>query len=97
MTKFFYRVLEGDTVLALSAKFNIPPSRIISQNKLKREVCMGDLLFLERDENKWQLYRVGPLDDAQSVCKKFDIEEGSLLSQNCVDYLFYGLLIEVDK
>ncbi len=94
MTKFFYRAQKGDTVCSLSERFSIPQIKIISLNGLKKEIQEGDMLYLEKE--KTATYRVGLFETADSVAKKFNISSESLLEQNGVEYIFYGLIIIVD-
>ncbi len=93
MKKFFYRVNENDTVFSVAQKFNLPPSRLISQNNLKCEISCGDLLFIEQDD--CFLYKVKPFDTAKSIAKKFNTTEEKILRDNGVHYLFYGLKIKI--
>lgn len=95
MTKFFYRVSEGDTIISISKKFSIPPVKIIKLNRLKKEVEQGDLLYLEQKDCKTKTYVVQPFDNLDSVAKKLAVDKDKIISINGVDYLFYGLIIEV--
>ena len=93
MTKFFYRVEQGDTLLSVSNKIKVAPSRLISLNNLTQEIAQGDLLYVEKP--KTQCYKVMPLDTPTSIAKKFDIDQKELLEKNGVDYVFYGLVLEI--
>lgn len=92
MKKFFYRVEEGETVLSVSKKFNIPFGVIIFLNKLKGEIEKGDLLYLEKDYSL-RSYTVGIHDTIQSISEKFGISPEQILQKNNIPYLFYGLTI----
>ena len=93
MEKFFYRVESGDTVFALSRRFNIPVTIIVKLNNLKCEIEQGDLLYLERGQ--YRIYKVRPFESAESVAQKFNTTPQKILSDNGVEYLFYGLTIMV--
>ena len=93
MKKFFYRVVEGDSVLSVAKINGVTPNSIIVQNALKEEIDVGDLLYIEIDDSS--LYAVKPQDTVDSVCKKFGVSKDKLLGDNGVDYLFYGLIIKI--
>ncbi|MBR5192460.1 MAG: LysM peptidoglycan-binding domain-containing protein [Clostridia bacterium] len=93
MEKFFYRVNSEDTVNLLCSKFNLPIGVFVSINNLKKEIEEGDLVVIEKCNNK--LYFVQPLDTIKSVAKKFGTTEERLKELNKVDYIFYGLKIKV--
>jgi len=95
MTKFFYRVGHGETLFLVSNKLSVPCFKIIRQNNLTREIEQGDLLYIEKSSEKGRLYKVQPFDTLDSVCEKFCIDKQKLLEKNGVDYLFYGLIIEL--
>lgn len=94
MEKFFYRVQEGDSLLSISEKFNIPACIIIKLNNLKKEVCLGDILYLEYCEK--MRYKVKLFDTAQSVALKFGVDKDKILKDNGVNYLFYGMVLQID-
>ena len=94
MEKFFYRVQEGDSVFSISEKFDIPVCIIIKLNNLKKDVSVGDVLYL-KNERKTR-YRVKPFDTAESVAQKFCIDKRRLLEENGVNYLFYGMILQID-
>ena len=91
MKKFFYRVLDGDTVISVAEKFKIPVGSIIELNSLNEESSCGDLLYLEKECKR--AYRVKPFDTPQSISEKFNLSETEILKKNNVLYLFYGLII----
>ena len=93
MKKFFYRVVEGDSVLSIAKINGVTPNSIITQNALKEEISVGDLLYIEAED--CTLYSVKPHDTVDSVCKKFGVPKEKLLGDNGVDYLFYGLIIKI--
>ena len=95
MTKFFYRANEGDTVFSLSKKFSIPPVKIIKINMLKKEIQAGDLLYLQTENVSTKKYTVQPFDTLESVSKKLAVDKQKIISLNGVEYLFYGLIIEI--
>ena len=91
MEKFFYRVEVGDTVSSLSEKYNTPACLIIKQNNLKTEIACGDILYIEKGEQR--LYKVKPFDTLSSIAKKFNTTEEKILKDNGVRYIYYGLII----
>ncbi len=93
MKKFFYRVTENDTLFSIAQKFNIPVTLLVKLNNLKTEVESGDLLYIEKED--CLLYNVKPFDTASSLALKFNTTEQKILSDNGVDYLFYGLIIKI--
>ncbi len=95
MTKFFYRVQKGDTVIALSERFLIPPVKLISDNKLKKEVAEGDLIYIENSQSA-KTYKVKLFDTAENVAKKFNMTAEELLSLNGSPYIFYGQVLLVE-
>jgi LysM repeat protein len=94
MEKFFYRVQEGDSLFSISEKFNIPACVIIKLNNLKKEVSLGDILYLEYCEKI--RYKVKLFDTAESVAQKFGVDKDKLLKENGVKYLFYGIILQID-
>ncbi|MBE7083816.1 MAG: LysM peptidoglycan-binding domain-containing protein [Clostridiales bacterium] len=93
MKKFFYRATENDTLFSIAQKFNIPVTLLVKLNNLKTEVESGDLLYIEKED--CLLYNVKPFDTASSLALKFNTTEQKILSDNGVDYLFYGLIIKI--
>ena len=91
MEKFFYRVGTSDTVMGLSAKFNIPPAKIIADNNLKSEIQGGDVLYIEKTDGV--VYTVRPFDTFEDLEKRFNVSTESIKEKNKIDYLFYGLKI----
>ncbi len=83
----------GDTVMGLSSKFGVPVCEIIRQNLLKKEVEVGDLLFIERSDKT--PYIVKPCDTLENLAKKFGVTKQSILVNNGVEYLFYGLVVYI--
>ena len=94
MEKFFYRVQAGDCIYSISERFNVPLFTIVKLNRLKKEVCAGDLLYIESGEKR--IYKVKPFENADFVAKKFNLDRQKLLNDNGVSYLFYGLTLLID-
>ena len=93
MQNFFYRVKEGDTVIALSKRFTIPPHIIIKENGLTEEIKAGDIIYLTPCE---KTYEVKLKDDIKSIAEKFNITEDELRSINGgISTVYYGLIIKV--
>ncbi len=93
MEKFFLRVEQNQTVLSVSKEFSVPVCKLIKDNNLTRELEVGDLLYIEKEEG--ELYAVRPQDTVQSICKKFNKDEDEFLTQNGVPYVFYGLTVKI--
>ena len=93
MEKFFYRVLDGETVISVANKFNLPVCAIIKDNNLKSEISKGDLLYIERTDDR--VYKVTPFDTLFSVAQKFGVSESEILQKNGVPYIFFGLSIKI--
>ncbi|MBE5753949.1 MAG: LysM peptidoglycan-binding domain-containing protein [Clostridiales bacterium] len=93
MEKFFYRVEHGDTILSVSNKFCTPAILIINLNNLKKEICAGDILYIEKENCK--TYTVKPFETVEMLAQRFGVEKEELLQKNGVDYLFYGLTIKI--
>ncbi len=92
MKKFFYRVQEGDSLNLIAQKFNAPIGRLIFNNNLTKEVSAGDIILIEQAEN---VYLVKPLDTIESLAKKFNLAPQQILEKNHLEYIFFGLLIEI--
>ncbi|MBQ6728013.1 MAG: LysM peptidoglycan-binding domain-containing protein [Clostridia bacterium] len=95
MEKFFYRVVEGDSIAALSSRFNIPQTVIIKCNNLSREISEGDVVVIRALTGK--TYRVQPFDTLESVAERFNVSAETLAQVNGVDYLFYGLTLVIPE
>lgn len=95
MKKIFYRVNEGETLFSVCEKLGVPPVTVIKENNLKNEISFGDLLYIEQGD--CFIYKVTPFDTAKSIAQKFGISEEKLLRDNNVPYLFYGLIISIEK
>lgn len=92
--KFFYRVLEGDSIISISKKFNLPAHVIIKQNNLTSEVLVGDMLYIEICGGL--VYSVKPFDTFDSLALKFNTSKQRLIEKNNnLPYIFYGLKIFV--
>lgn len=94
MTNFFYRVDNGDTLVSIAQTLKVAPFKLIKLNNLKKEVEQGDLLYIEKPKNS-KLYKVQPLDTLESIAQKFCVDKTELLLKNGVEYIFYGLIIEL--
>lgn len=95
MEKFFYRVIDSDSVLSLAARFNVPPIVIIKDNALTAEVRDGDVVFIQRAGGK--TYTATPFDTVESVAEKFRVEANAIRELNGVEYLFYGLTVVIPE
>lgn len=91
MEKFFYRVLKGESVLSVGAKFNVSPFLIVKSNNLTADLCEGDVIFVERPHGRQ--YAVKPFETVEDVAAKFGVFAEDIKRVNGVDYLFYGLKI----
>ncbi len=95
MEKFFYRVVKGDSIAALSSRFNLPQTVIIKDNNLSREITEGDVVFIRAAAGK--TYRVQPFDTLERVAERFNVSAETLAKINGVDYLFYGLTLIIPE
>ncbi|MBP5466286.1 MAG: LysM peptidoglycan-binding domain-containing protein [Clostridia bacterium] len=95
MENFFYRVVKGDSIAALSSRFNLPQTLIIKDNNLSREVSEGDVVFIRAQAGR--TYRVQPFDTVESVAARFNVDAETLAETNGVDYLFYGLTLIIPE
>ena len=93
MKKFFYRVLQEDTIISIADKFDLSVTALIKLNNLTRDVEQGDMLYIETD--KTITYKVQPTDTLRSVAKKFGVDERDLAEYNGLPYLFYGIKIKI--
>ena len=66
MKKFFYRVIEGDSIISICQKFKCSVGTLIYNNNLKKEISAGDILLIEKCDN---LYLVKPTDTIKSLAK----------------------------
>lgn len=95
MEKFFYRVCEEDKLLSIAEKFSIPITKLIADNNLKREVCLGDMLYIEKPDGL--IYKVDARDSLFSISERFKVPEQKILSDNGIPYVFYGLNLIIKK
>ena len=95
MEKFFYRVIKGDSLAALSSRFSLPETAIINDNNLSCEISEGDMLFIRAAAGK--TYRTQPFDTIESVAEKFNVSAKTLAQVNGVDYVFYGLTLIIPE
>lgn len=91
MKNLFYRVKEGDDLFKISAKFNLPPTIIVAENRLKSEPKEGDVLYLKIPDGT--AYMVKPEDTAVSIAQKFGTTEEELLEKNKIPYVFAGEIL----
>ena len=91
MEKFFYRVINGETVNSLCAKFNLPTALFIKENNLTKEIEDGEVVVINKYNCK--LYTVLPLDTIKSIAKRFNVSEEELKEKNKIDFVYYGLKI----
>ena len=92
MKKFFYRVMEGDSVVSVCQKFSCSVGKLIYNNNLVKELSAGDILLIEKCDN---LYLVKPTDTISLIAKKFNLSEKEILEKNHLDYIFCGAFIEI--
>jgi len=93
MKKFFYRVADGDSVFSVAERFNVPIAILIKDNNLTRDLIAGDLLYIERAECR--VYKVMPCDTLCGLARKFNTTEQKILSDNNIEYIFYGITIKI--
>ena len=95
MKNFFYRVNKGDGILSVAKQFGVPPTSLIKDNELSREVEEGDIIFIKGKSGT--LYDVKPFDTVDSVEAKFGVSAEKIKSENGVDFLFYGLTVLIPE
>ena len=94
MEKFLYRVQCEDSILSIAKRFNQCVFDLISENRLIKEVKAGDVLVITK--KKENLYKIKPLEDANSLSKRYGVSVDSLLMKNGgVPYVFFGLEIKI--
>lgn len=96
MKKIVYRVRDGETLKSICDRFAIPESLIIKLNGLETEVSCGDLLYLEKYEEK-MLYTVKAGEGINSVARNFCVKAEDILIENSVPYLYFGQKIYIPK
>lgn len=74
-----YIVKEGDTARSVCAKFGVPPSLLISENRLKEFPPAGSWLILPVGA---ETYTVQAGDTIASVCRKFGLSEEDFIRLN---------------
>lgn len=91
MKKIFYRVKKDETLIEICNRFSLPITAVINNNSLTKEVCEGDMLYLEIGNSR--VYTVTPKDSYESVSQKLCVCKQELIEINKVPYIFYGLKI----
>lgn len=91
MEKILYRVEKDDTLFSIAQKFSASVTKIISDNNLTEQVSEGDLLLIE----KCRVYAVRPLETIDDIVKKFDISKEEFFAKNKVEYVYYGLTVNI--
>ena len=92
MKKIFYRVQQNDTLNLIADKFNVAICSIIKDNNLTEEVCEGDILVINLDGER---YVVQLSDTIMDISNKFNKSTNQILTENGIDYIFYGLTIKI--
>lgn len=95
MKNFFVRVVKGECVLSIAAKYGVSVFDIISDNGLVKEVEEGEVLFI-RSKEGCEKYTVRPEDSLSSIALKKGISEETLKSKNGnLPYVYYGMTLFV--
>ncbi len=90
MKNFFYRVKEGDCIVGIAERFDVPPFALIADNELTREIRAGDIVFVEKIERPTR--RVRPGEDLASVINSSGLTDGEFMRLNGYPpYVFCGL------
>lgn len=93
MESFLYRVNQGENLISIAEKLQVPPFRIISDNSLKAEVYTGQVLIIKKQNAR--LYRVQPFDTIENICQRFDVSKKDFVYLNRTEFIYYGLLLYV--
>lgn len=80
-----YSVREGDTIQSVCAAHGVPPSLLISENKLKEFPPPGSMLVLPR---AGKVYVVQPGETLDSLCEKFGVGKEEFARQNGCSYVY---------
>ena len=70
----YYVVEKGDTLYSISRKFNIPVEKIKQINNLTNNIIsIGQILYLQEQNNNYDTYIVQKGDSLYSISRKFNI------------------------
>lgn len=86
--KFIYRVQNGDTIKSIAEKFHTQETFLISLNALTEEVCVGDILLVEKI--KGEPYIVKPLDTLEKIAGYDKDRIFEIINKNKTDVIFVG-------
>lgn len=91
--KFAIRITEQGFIKTCEEQ-KVSPSRIIALNQLSCEPSVGQLIYIERQENSF-LYRVSVTDSLSHICEKFSVTKESVLNHNKINDIYPYQLIEI--
>lgn len=89
----FYRINKTDNLKKISIQFLVPESVLIFENNLSNEVFCGQILYIP--SYNYKAYMVKPLENIESVCKKFNIKKEDFIKKNKTDIVFDGQLVYI--
>ena len=84
----YYIVEKGDTLYSISRKFNIPVEKIKQINNLTNNIIsIGQILYLQEQNNNYDTYIVQKGDSLYSISRKFNIPVNELIDINNLNNL----------
>ena len=84
----YYVVEKGDTLYSISRKFNIPVEKIKQINNLTNNIIsIGQILYLQEQNNNYDTYIVQKGDSLYSISRKFNIPVNELIDINNLNNL----------
>jgi len=89
----YYTIKKGDTLYAISKRYNINPELLASLNGLNSAdyIYPDQVILIPKSDYSYYVTKSG--DTLESVANVFDISKRKLLEQNNVIYLLEGQLL----
>lgn len=87
-----YIVEEGDNLLSISKKLNVPINLIIKDNNLSGEVATGQFLYIYRNG---KTYTIKVEDTLDKIADKFGVFKDDIKKINKIEYLYPGEIIVI--
>ena len=80
-----YTVQKGDTLESLAKTFSSSKEIIVKDNRLNREICVGDRLYIKRYK-KVYVVKVG--DTPETVAKNLNLTVDEMFRINKINYVY---------